>query len=123
MPQPQWRRLIADSTDVPFSPPEPSVGLVEASATVPPNLTPSPSGSEQAVWQAAKDELLAAASSGAKLWLQHVRLIGVEADRLVLSSPPLGSSAAHAASYAAPLAELLGAMLSRPLAVEFQVGW
>ena len=111
------------TSDVLFSPPEPSEGLTAASEAAPPDPAPSPSASEQAVWLAAKDELLAAASGGVKLWLQHMRLIRVEADRLVLSSPPLGSYAAHAASYAAPMAELLGAMLGRQMEVEFQIGW
>ncbi len=85
-------------------------------------IAPPPTGGEQAIWQVAREELLAEASSGAKLWLQHMRLISVAANRLVLSSPPVGG-AATANLYTERIVALLGEVLGYPVQVKFQSGW
>ncbi len=86
------------------------------------NTLPPPSATQQAIWHATKEELLLDVSGSAKLWLQHMRLVEVDADRLILSSPPVGG-VANAGLYAERIATLLGTMMGRAVQVEFQSGW
>jgi hypothetical protein len=108
--------------------PPPASGLIAASPPPAEQVAPAsaaapPTASAIAVWQTVQGGLLASASTGARIWLQQVRLLRLTDGQATLSSPPLGAHTSLAQRYQGEIAAQLAEVLGRVMQVEFVSGW